>query len=148
MSIGPDGMMYLTTGEEFNSAQSQDPTQAGGKILRFRLDGTVPDDNPFFDGAGPNHDAVWAYGLRTPFRAWWDLEKDVFYVAEVGGNDQNTASEDIHLGSDSADYGWPYCEGTLCSWPSGQPANFSAPMFSYDHIVPPSFGGSLTGGTI
>ena len=45
-----------------------DLTNFRGKILRINHDGTVPTDNPFYDGAGPNKDAIWAYGLRNPFR--------------------------------------------------------------------------------
>ena len=50
-------------------ASSQDLTSPRGKILRINPDGTVPTDNPFYDGAGPNCDAIWALGLRNPFRA-------------------------------------------------------------------------------
>ena len=43
-----------------------------GKIHRINPDGTVPTDNPFYDGAGPNYDSVWALGLRNPYRAYYD----------------------------------------------------------------------------
>ena len=51
---------------------SQDLTSPRGKIHRINPDGTVPTDNPFYDGAGPNWDSIWAYGLRNPFRAYYD----------------------------------------------------------------------------
>ncbi len=41
-------------------------TNPRGKIHRINPDGTVPTDNPFYDGAGPNWDSIWAYGLRNP----------------------------------------------------------------------------------
>ncbi len=51
---------------------SQDLTNPRGKIHRINKDGTVPTDNPFYDGAGPDWDSIWAYGLRNPFRAYFD----------------------------------------------------------------------------
>ena len=39
-------------------------TNIWGKILRLNLDGTIPTDNPFHDGTGPNMDEIWAYGFR------------------------------------------------------------------------------------
>src|SRR4051812_42754440 len=38
------------------------------KSSRINRDGTVPKDNPFFDGPGPNADAIYARGFRNPFR--------------------------------------------------------------------------------
>ena len=60
INFGNDGKIYVTTGEHFNAGEAQDLTKPRGKILRFNPDGTVPTDNPFYDGAGPNYDAVWA----------------------------------------------------------------------------------------
>ena len=51
--FGNDGKLYFTTGEHFNAAVAQDLTNPRGKILRINTDGTVPTDNPFYDGAGP-----------------------------------------------------------------------------------------------
>ena len=44
--FGPDGKLYLTTGEEFDGDQSPDLTRAGGKIIRINSDGSIPADNP------------------------------------------------------------------------------------------------------
>src|SRR5262245_61139506 len=67
INFGNDGKIYITTGEHFNAGEAQDLTKPRGKILRFNMDGTVPTDNPFYDGpTGPNFDAVWALGLRNP----------------------------------------------------------------------------------
>ena len=41
-------------------------------VVILGADGTVPTDNPFYDGAGPHVDSIWAYGLRNPYRAYYD----------------------------------------------------------------------------
>lgn len=62
LAFGTDGMLYVTLGEEHAAAAAQNTSDARGKLLRYRPDGSIPSDNPF----GPT-DPVWAYGLRNPF---------------------------------------------------------------------------------
>ena len=107
INFGNDGKIYLTTGEHFNADLAQDLTSPRGKILRFNPDGTAPTDNPFYDGAGPNYDAIWAYGLRNPFRAYYDAPTGRLIFGDVGGNDYSTAKEEINIGVRGANYGWP-----------------------------------------
>ena len=77
---------------------SQDLSSPRGKILRFNTDGTVPTDNPFYDGAGPHYDAIWALGLRNPYRAYYDAPTGRLFIGDVGGNDASTAKEEVDLG--------------------------------------------------
>ena len=72
LNFGNDGKLYVTTGEHFDPPVAQSLASPRGKVLRFNKDGTVPTDNPFYDGGGPNVDAIWALGLRNPFRASYD----------------------------------------------------------------------------
>ena len=98
--FGNDGKLYFTTGDEVDTpAASQSLTSPRGKIHRINKDGTVPTDNPFYDGTGPNVDSVWALGLRNPFRAYYDAPTGRFYIGDVGGNDYTTAQEEINLGA-------------------------------------------------
>ena len=127
LAFGPDGKLYLTTAEEFDRDQATDLTRAGGKIIRVNKDGTIPTDNPFADGPGGNLDEIWAYGLRNPWRVFFDLPSERLFINEVGGNDPATAQEDIHIGEAGANYGWPLYEGI-----SNDPA-VSDPIFTYDH---------------
>ena len=72
----------------------------------------MPTNNPFYDGAGPNMDAIWAYGLRNPFRFSFDTATGRMYIGDVGGNETATATEEVHVGVAGANYGWPICEGS------------------------------------
>ena len=47
-----DGKLYITVGDHFFAPDAQNLTNYHGKILRINSDGTIPPDNPFFDGAG------------------------------------------------------------------------------------------------
>ena len=125
--FGPDGKLYITVGEAFVPDDAQKLTSYRGKILRINRDGTVPTDNPFHDGTGPQLDAIWAYGLRNPFRGSFDSLTGRLIFSEVGGNDPADAIEEINLGVRGANYGWPLCEG-----PCGT-AGFIGPIFSYPH---------------
>ncbi len=72
IQFGPDGRLYVAVGDKFTQS-SQSLDTLFGKILRLNPDGTIPDDNPtMFDGVagttiGVNR-AIWAIGLRNPFR--------------------------------------------------------------------------------
>ena len=55
LNFDNDGKLLFTTGEHFDPSLSQDLTSPRGKVHRINPDGTVPTDNPFYDGAGPEH---------------------------------------------------------------------------------------------
>jgi glucose/arabinose dehydrogenase/PKD repeat protein len=135
LAFGPDGKLYISTGD--NGAPSSAPSLNGdhGKILRVNPDGTIPADNPFNDGAGANIDAIWARGLRNPFRFSFDSIGGRLYIGDVGEH----LVEEVNIGVAGANYGWPTCEGSC-----GTPA-LTNPLFSYSH------GGrdaSVTGGFV
>ena len=109
--FGNDGKLYFTTGEHFDAAAAQDLSSPRGKIHRLNLDGTVPTDNPFYDGNGPHWDSIWAYGLRNPYRAFYDAPSGRMFIGDVGGNDYSTAKEEVEIGARGANYGWPNYEG-------------------------------------
>jgi glucose/arabinose dehydrogenase len=139
VNFGNDGKIYFTTGEHFQGTPSQSLTSPRGKLHRINSDGTVPTDNPFYDGAGPNWDSIWAIGLRNPFRAYYDAPTDRLFIGDVGGNDASTAQEEINVGVRGANYGWPNVEGT-----STNPAHTN-PIYSYPHNGRDA---SITGGFV
>ena len=59
IAFGPDGYLYITTGDAGEPTRAQDPTSVSGKILRIDEVGAIPSDNP---SEGP----VWSLGHRNP----------------------------------------------------------------------------------
>lgn len=127
LAFGPDGKLYVSVGDQNDPASSQSLTSYHGKILRINPDGSIPADNPFYDGNGSNLDAIWARGLRNPFHFSFDSATGRMYIGDVGGNDVVNSWEDINLGVAGANYGWPLAEGP------GGGAGLSDPLFGYQH---------------
>jgi len=127
VGFGPDGKLYISTGEHDVPSNSQSLTTYRGKILRVNSDGSIPGDNPFVDGPGGNKDEIWAYGLRNPYRFSFDPVTGRMYVGDVGGNNPSTAFEEINLVVRGANYGWPLCEGPCAV------AGVTSPIYSYPH---------------
>jgi glucose/arabinose dehydrogenase len=100
IAFGPDGMLYVGTGEGGVTSRAQDKGSLGGKILRLTADGRVPADNPF--GRSP----VWTYGHRNVQGLAWDTDGNM-YASEFG---QNTWDE-LNLIVKGHNYGWPVVEG-------------------------------------
>ena len=137
IAFGNDGKLYFTTGEHFAGTPAQDLRSPRGKVHRIDKDGFVPLDNPFYDGAGPNWDSVWAYGLRNPFRASFDAATNRLFIGDVGGN-VDSSNEEVNVGARGANYGWPDSEGS-CAAPC------TSPLYDYEHNGQSA---SVTGGFV
>ena len=101
LAFGPDGMLYITTGETGDQSLSQDLDSNGGKILRVEPDGDIPSDNPFPDSP------VWSYGHRNVEGLAFD-DAGRLWASEFG---QDTWDE-LNLIRPGNNYGWPIREGS------------------------------------
>ncbi|MDT8399662.1 MAG: PQQ-dependent sugar dehydrogenase [Pseudomonadales bacterium] len=102
MTFGADGMLYLTIGERQEQDRAQDGRDHGGKILRLRDDGTVPDDNPFI-GHADMLPEIYALGIRSPQGLVLHPTSGELWENEhgpLGGDEMNI----IRAGGN---YGWP-----------------------------------------
>lgn len=123
LHFGPDGKLYIATGDNANTANSQTTGNLLGKILRLNKDGSIPDDNPFYDTASGKNRAIWALGLRNPFTFAFRPTDGLLYINDVGYD----SWEEINEGIAGANYGWPDCEGT-CAAPGA-----TNPIHAYPH---------------
>lgn len=100
LAIGPDDMLYATTGDASEPEIAQDRNSLGGKILRMNLDGTIPKDNPIEDSY------VYSYGHRNAQGLAWN-EAGKMYSSEHGAS----RNDEINVIEAGKNYGWPTIEG-------------------------------------
>jgi len=157
MHFGPNGHLYIATGDGGSGGDPQNNSQnlgnLLGKLLRINVDNAtvtnpyvIPSDNPFV-GNSAAMDEIWAYGLRNPWKFSFDTSNADLWIGDVGQN----AREEINLtvSTDNIggiNYGWRCYEGnnifnTTVGCPNGNTLTF--PVAEYSHS-----GGrcSITGG--
>ncbi|WP_042454232.1 PQQ-dependent sugar dehydrogenase [Neobacillus dielmonensis] len=100
IKIGPDGMLYATTGDTKQSDNAQNLNSLSGKILRMELNGDIPADNPF------KNSYVYSYGHRNPQGLAWDSNGNL-YSSEHG----ESGHDEINLIQAGKNYGWPVIQG-------------------------------------
>lgn len=96
IKFGPDGMLYITTGDATEPSSSQDVNSLAGKILRMEKDGSIPPDNPFGN-------YVYSFGHRNPQGIAWNPATKELYASEHGP----IRKDEINLIEKGKNYGWP-----------------------------------------
>jgi glucose/arabinose dehydrogenase len=106
IKFGPDGCLYITTGETGDSSLAQDKNSLAGKILRVTDEGQVPADNPF--PGSP----VYSYGNRNSEGLAWD-DQGRLWATEHGpsGGIDGVAQDELNLIQPGLNYGWPTIKG-------------------------------------
>lgn len=99
IAFGPEGKLFVSTGDAQNREAAQDPEALGGKILRLDPDGAAASGNPWGT-------AVWSIGHRNVQGLAWTQDGSM-WASEFG---QNTWDELNRIVA-GANYGWPLVEG-------------------------------------
>lgn len=134
LHFGPDGRLYIATGENANGSHAQTLGNLLGKILRIEKNGSIPAGNPFYNTASGVNRAIWALGLRNPFTFSFQPGTGRMFINDVG----QSTWEEINDGIAGANYGWPATEG-----PTSNP-EYRSPLFAYRNDSETC---AITGGT-
>jgi glucose/arabinose dehydrogenase len=157
LQFGPDGLLYISTGDGGDTPQNgQSLTTRLGKILRIDPEGSAPGEysippgNPFADGAGPNADEIYAYGLRNPWRFSFDRATGDLALGDVGqGSWEEVDFRKVGNGL-GANFGWRCFEGNHVFFSSGEcspaPADHVPPVLEYQN--PPGGPAAVVGGYV
>ncbi|HSH55553.1 MAG TPA: PQQ-dependent sugar dehydrogenase [Candidatus Limnocylindrales bacterium] len=99
LAFGPDGKLYVGSGDANVQQDAQQTNALSGKILRLNDDGSVPADNPF-------RNPVWSYGHRNPQGIAWDHQGRL-WATEHGPS----GYDELNLIEKGVNYGWPIIRG-------------------------------------
>jgi glucose/arabinose dehydrogenase len=99
IKFGPDGFLYITTGDAQEASLAQDTGSLAGKILRVTDEGEPAQDNPF-------DNLVFAYGLRNPQGLTW--VNNQLWATDHGA----VAGDELNRISAGNNYGWPVISGS------------------------------------
>jgi len=128
IAFGPDGLLYITTGETFESGLAQDLSSLGGKILRVDPEGGIPADNPF------KGSPVYSYGHRNPQGINWQPVTGKLFESEHGpsGEFGHFANDEINVIIKGGNYGWPKVIG------APKLGQYKDPIIVWKRTTPPS----------
>ncbi len=110
LAFGPDGKLYVSTGDAYQSEDAQDPAALNGKILRMNPDGSIPGDNPF-----PGT-YTYALGLRNSFDLAFRPNGDL-----VSADNGPSQSDELNVVLRGGNLGWPQHLGYSGGGTSDQP---------------------------
>ena len=98
-----DNYLYFTIGDRGNrDVNPQDISRDGGKVYRLNLDGSIPNDNPFF-GKGNVREAIYSYGHRNPQGMVFNKKTKKIWTSEHGPK----GGDEINIIKPGKNYGWP-----------------------------------------
>lgn len=136
MAFGPDGMLYISSGERQKFDPAQDLNQNLGKIVRLTDSGMVPSDNPFY-GQGAIKSQIWSYGHRNPLGIAFDAQGRLWNqeMGPAGGDELNLVKKAANYGYPIVSNGDHYDGRNIPDHSAGD--GFEAPKLFWNPVISP-----------
>lgn len=138
LAFGPDGKLWITSGDRQKFDPAQDMTANLGKIVRLNSDGTVPEDNPHAGEAGVAAE-IWSLGHRNPLGLAFDADGRL-WVHEMGPK----GGDELNLIKRGGNYGYPLVSNGVRysgeAFPFRHPERpeFMAPAITWTPVISPA----------
>ena len=138
--FGPDGKLYVTTGDATKRQLAQQLDSLAGKTLRLNDDGTVPQDNPFV-GQQNARPEIWSLGHRNAQGMDWQPGTNLMFQTEHGpsGFDGPEGGDEVNIVEKGKNYGWPTIHHKETR------AGLEAPLLEYTPACAPASGAFYRG---
>ncbi len=133
--FGPDGKLYVTTGDAGRRELAQKMDSLAGKTLRLNDDGTVPQDNPFV-GRQNARPEIWSFGHRNAQGMDWQPDSNLMFQTEHGpsGFDGPGGGDEVNIVEQGKNYGWPTIHHTQTR------PGLESPLLEYTPACAPASG--------
>lgn len=107
--FGPDGKLYVTTGDSTDWGLAQQLDTLAGKTLRLNDDGTIPTDNPYVKTKDARPE-IWSYGHRNAQGLAWQPGSRLMFQTEHGPSTfegKGSGGDEVNIVERGMNYGWP-----------------------------------------
>jgi len=134
--FGPDGKLYVTTGDATNWNEAQNNLSLSGKTLRLNDDGSIPNDNPFVGKAGYRPE-IFTTGHRNPQGLAWQPGSGLMFETEHGPSGfegKGGGADEVNIVERGKNYGWPTIYGNRTQ------AGLEPPLLEYSPACAPASG--------
>jgi glucose/arabinose dehydrogenase len=140
LRFGPDGKLYITTGDATNQSEAQKLSTLAGKTLRLNDDGSVPADNPFANRQDARTE-IWTYGHRNAQGLDFQPETNLMFQTEHGPSlidgvslFKRSGGDEVNIVERGKNYGWAKISHQM------KHEGMETPLMEYSPAIAPASG--------